>query len=119
MDIVKLINFKLPVLTGVEEHERIEKTNVVLNISLHCDVKAAGLSDDLSETVNYQAVQDLIVEKLMDREFLLIETIAEKAAELCLSFSRVERVEVEIIKRGTLEYCEGAAVLIDRRRNDF
>jgi dihydroneopterin aldolase len=115
MDIIKLINLKLPVLTGVEEHERTEKTTVILNVELFCDViREAARTDDLEKTVNYQAVQDALVDSLKDAEFLLIETIAEKAAQLCLDFKYVEKVKVEIIKNGSLEHCDGAAVIVFR-----
>jgi FolB domain-containing protein len=114
MDIIKLINLKLPVFTGVEEHERTEKTTVILNVELFCDVREAACTDDLKKTVDYQAVQDAIVNSLKNEEFLLIETIAEKAARLCLDFKYVEKVKVEIIKNGSLEHCDGAAVIVFR-----
>jgi dihydroneopterin aldolase len=114
MDIIKLIYINLNVITGVESHERLSKTLITLNITIFCSLKDAGVSDDLNLTVDYKKIEDALVDKILNKEFLLIEKIAEDAATVVLSFDKVKKVYVEVEKKGTLDYTESAIVAIER-----
>ena len=60
---------------------------ITLNIVLYSDLERAGKSDDLADTVDYQALSEKICELGEQSSFLLIEKFAAQTAELCLGFS--------------------------------
>ena len=60
---------------------------------------AAGESDDLRKTVDYDALVRLVTEAFTTRRFSLIEAAAEAVAQAVLAaFPAVETVEVEVRK---------------------
>lgn len=104
---------------GVAEDERAERQLIELDVELSLDLRAAGASDDLDQTVDYGEVFErcrLIVE---EQTFSLLEGIAGAvAADVLARFPRVESVVVRARKPGVpidgaLEY---AGVEVERAR---
>jgi FolB domain-containing protein len=113
MDKIHLRDLTVRTVIGTLPHERTAPQSVVFNITLECDTRAAAAADDLFQAVNYLDVHDRIVELCEQSSFLLIETLAAKTAELCLSFEGVSRVTVVLDKPRALSRA-GAAVEITR-----
>jgi dihydroneopterin aldolase len=83
---------------GVFDFERREGQVFVVDLVLGLDTRAAAASDDLAETVNYGTlVAD--VKAAVEREPVdLIETVAQRIADVCLLDSRVEWARVTLHK---------------------
>jgi dihydroneopterin aldolase len=70
-----------------------------VSVRLELPLAPAAQGDDLSLTVDYQDVYNMIAKVLEGPRHKLVETLAELvAAELLKTFSLVEAVEVEIMK---------------------
>lgn len=83
---------------GVYEAEKREGQLFVADVVLHLDLLPAGTSDDLAQTVNYADLSTRIVETVESGSCDLIETVAQKVADVCLADNRVDSVEVTIHK---------------------
>lgn len=83
---------------GVLESERSQGQTFFVDVALSLDLAAAGKSDDLAATVDYSDVAQRIHDLITGPAFDLIETLAERIAELCLSYSLVREVEVTVHK---------------------
>lgn len=83
---------------GVFDFERREGQVFVVDLVLGLDTRAAAASDDLAETVNYGTlVAD--VKAAVERDPVdLIETVAQRIADVCLLDSRVEWARVTLHK---------------------
>ena len=79
-----------------EEQERPQPLEV--DVDIEADLTAAGMSDDLDDTVDYGAVCDLVERVITTEKFLLVERLAERIAELILSDDRVLAVTVGVRK---------------------
>ncbi len=118
MDAIYIRDILLRCIIGVNDDERREKQDVVINIKMDADLSEAGRNDDLSKTVDYKAVKQRIVKLVEDSEFLLVETMAEQIAQACLDESgRVEAVEVLVEKPGALRFARTVGVEIRRTRH--
>ena len=83
---------------GVFEHERREGQRFVVDLVLGIDTELAAASDDLSETVDYGSLA-LAVKAAVEKDPVdLIETLAQRIAEVCLLDPRVEWVRVTVHK---------------------
>ena len=83
---------------GVFEHERREGQQFVIDLVLGIDTASAAASDDLSETVDYGSLA-LSVKAAVEQDPVdLIETLAQRIADVCLLDSRVEWVRVTVHK---------------------
>ncbi len=79
-----------------EEQERPQPLEV--DVDIEADLTAAGMSDDLDDTVDYGAVCELVERVITTETFFLIERLAERIAELILSDDRVLAVTVAVRK---------------------
>ncbi|MBX6340881.1 MAG: dihydroneopterin aldolase [Thermomicrobiaceae bacterium] len=92
----------------------------VVDIALECDLRAAGESDDLAQTVDYSEVYRLARGIVEGPAVKLTETVAERiAAGVLASQPRVEAVRVRVTKphvrlEGTV--LAGSAIEVVRRR---
>ena len=70
---------------GVREHEQRDGQEFIIDAVLWLDTRAAAANDDLSLTVNYGAVADRLVRLASGPPVRLIETLAQRLADGCLS----------------------------------
>jgi dihydroneopterin aldolase len=83
---------------GVFEHERRDGQRFVIDLVLGLDTAAAAATDDLSATVDYGSLA-LAVKAAVEKDPVdLIETLAERIAQVCLLETRVEWVRVTVHK---------------------
>ena len=106
---------------GVFPEERREGQTFYLDVELALDLKPAGKSDALAQTVNYAEVFSLAEQLMEEARCELIETYAEQLAEEIFAyFDSVHWVKVTVRKpqapmEGTFR---AVGISIERHRND-
>lgn len=70
----------------------------VVDVALGLDTRPAAASDDLSLTVDYGSLADRLVAVVTGEPVNLIETLAERLAEVCLEEPTVQQVHVTVHK---------------------
>jgi 7,8-dihydroneopterin aldolase/epimerase/oxygenase len=83
---------------GVFEHERRDGQKFVVDLVLGVDTRPAAASDDLSATVDYGSLAMAVKAAVETDPVDLIETLAQRIADVCLLDSRVEWVRVTVHK---------------------
>ncbi len=83
---------------GVLPVEREHGQDFVVDVVLHLDTRAAAASDDVGDTVHYGELAGRLAEVVAGEPVDLIETLAQRLADTCLSYALVERVEVTVHK---------------------
>ncbi len=114
MDIIYLRDLQVDAIIGVWEWERHVRQNLILNLELGADITDAAKSDDLSDTVDYKAVSDRVIEYTKSTEFQLVESLAEKISEIILGEFSVRWVKLTIGKRGILSEVFEVGIVIER-----
>jgi 7,8-dihydroneopterin aldolase/epimerase/oxygenase len=93
----------------------------VVDIELRLDLQAAGLSDDLTQTVDYSEVHRQAKEIVEGPPASLTETVAERIAGAVMeNYLKVEAIRVKVAKpnvRLDNTVLTGTAVEIVRRRD--
>ncbi|MBN2685964.1 MAG: dihydroneopterin aldolase [Pontiellaceae bacterium] len=116
MDKIFIRELALRCIIGIYPEERREKQDVVINVEMHCDLRKAGTSDDLNDTVDYKSIKKSILKLVEESRFQLIETMAESIAAIALSDKKVQAVVVTVDKPGALRFAKSSAVEITRKR---
>jgi len=116
MDKIFIRDLALRCIIGIYPEERRDKQDVLVNVEMHCDLRRAGRSDALADTVDYKAVKKAILELVERSGFQLIESLAEHIADLALADPKVEKVVVTIDKPGALRFAKSSAVEITRAK---
>lgn len=84
---------------GVFEKERRTGQPFFVDLVMYTDLKAAGSSDELTATVHYGEVAELVREIVIGPRYQLIETLAERiSTELLAKFSLIGALEVTVHK---------------------
>ena len=83
---------------GVLEHERREGQDFVVDVTLGIDSTEAAGSDDLRDTVDYGTLAEEISRAVANDPVDLIETLAQRLADVCLAYTQVQEVEVTVHK---------------------
>ncbi|UYO96622.1 dihydroneopterin aldolase [Microbacterium sp. M28] len=83
---------------GVYAHERENGQEFTVDLRLRLSLAEAAASDDVRDTVHYGELADQVVEILTGEPVNLIETLAERIAEVALRDERVRAVEVTVHK---------------------
>jgi FolB domain-containing protein len=118
MDEIYIKDLLLRAIIGINEEERRNRQDVLINVVLYADTRPAGESDDIANSVNYRTVAKRMIQMVETSQFYLVEKLAAEIAALCLDDPRVERVRVTVEKPGALRFARSVGVGIERGRSD-
>jgi D-erythro-7,8-dihydroneopterin triphosphate epimerase len=118
LDKIYIRDLGLRCILGVYEDERRAKQDIIVNITLHVNLRKACTSDCMDDTVDYKTIKNWIVEMVESSGFYLVERLAQAIADLCLESEKVQRADVTVDKPGALRYARSVAVEISRERGD-
>ena len=83
---------------GVFEHEKRDGQDFVVDLTVWLDVDRAAATDELSDTVDYDALAERVASIVAGPSHNLIETVASKIADHVIVDERLHAVEVTIHK---------------------
>ena len=83
---------------GVYEFERERGQIFRVDAVLELDTSAAAAGDDLRRTVNYAELAKQLYALLTGEPVNLLETLAQRLADVCLTHQLVEAVEITVHK---------------------
>ena len=114
MDTIFIRQLTVETVIGIYDWEREIKQPVLFDLELACDVARAAVSDSVDDTLNYKAVCKRVIAFVEASEFQLVETLAERVAQLIISEFDVPWLRVQVNKRGALRGAMDVGVLIER-----
>jgi 7,8-dihydroneopterin aldolase/epimerase/oxygenase len=88
---------------GLAAAERELGARFTVDVELCADLRAAGLSDQPADTVDYSQVYQAVREVVEGEPRTLLESVAERIAARVLSFDHVEQATVRVHKRPPLD----------------
>jgi dihydroneopterin aldolase len=83
---------------GVYPEERERGQPFVVDVTLTLDLGPAARSDDVTDTVHYGELAQQVVAVVEGEPVQLVETLAQRVADVCLSRPLVQQVEVTVHK---------------------
>lgn len=116
MDRIIISDLAARCIIGVNEDERVNKQDVVMNITLLVDLTKPGKTDRLEDSVDYKDLKKKVLGMVEGSSFFLIEALAEAVAVICLEDPRVTQAVVRVDKPGALSHAKSVAVEITRDR---
>jgi len=97
-DRITLTGLRASAFHGVLAHERANGQLFLIDVIVHLSLRDAGASDELAETIDYGELASRIVAAVERDPVDLIETVAERVADLVLEYPRAMRAEVTVHK---------------------
>ncbi len=106
-------------IVGVNDWERKDKQDVLINLVLFTDLRRAGSADNLEHAVNYRSVAKQVIAHVESSSRFTLEALATDISRLCLATAGVHRVRVRLEKPGAVRYARTVGVEIERGRDDL
>jgi FolB domain-containing protein len=116
MDRILISDLLVRCIIGVNEEERREKQDVVINLAIALDLSKAGKSDRFEDTVDYRDIKKRIMAMAENSRFYLVEALAEAVARICLEHPAISEAQVRVEKPSALRFARSVGVEITRRR---
>lgn len=114
MDTIFIKQLALDIVIGVYEWEKQQTQTVVVDVEMAWDTQAAAKSDDLSMALDYKAVVDAIEALANAQAFELVETLADRIAQLLEREFNVGGCRVSVSKPDAIANAEAVGVRICR-----
>ena len=118
-DIIFLSGLTTECIIGIWEWERRVKQKVVIDLEMAADIRKAAASDSIEDTLDYKKVSKRLLQFVGDSQYRLVETLAERIAEIVVTEFDVPWVRVRLNKQGALRGSRDVGIAIERRREDY
>ncbi len=119
-DTILLEGIQVPAALGVTAAERRLRRPVRLDLEVQRDLRAAGRTDRIQQTLHYKRIFEVVEDVASNQEHRLVEALGQRIAEAVLAKFDADAVSVTVRKPtpigGVLEY---AGVRLTRRREDL
>ncbi len=116
-DTILLEGIQVPAALGVTAAERRMRRPVRLDIEVETDLRAAGASDRIQQTIHYKRIFEIAADVASNQEHKLVEALGQRIADAVLAKFGVDAVTITVRKpspiAGVLEH---AGVRIRRER---
>ncbi len=114
MDIIFLRGLQIDTIIGIYEWEREIKQTVILDLEMAADIRQAATTDSIENTLDYKAVSKRVISFVESSSFYLVETLAEKTAEIILSEFSVPWLKLTLNKKGAIRGASDVGIIIER-----
>ncbi len=116
MDRIRIRDLLVRCVLGINDDERRERQDVVINLTVHAELVRAGRSDSIADTVDYRALKKRVLAMAEGSQYFLVEALAEAVAALCLEHEGVRKIDVCVEKPHALRFARSVAVEISREK---
>lgn len=116
MDKVIIQGLTLYSLIGVYDFERHEKQRVIVDVVLFTDLRAAAISDNVADTLDYGKVAMRLAQIADQSSFKLLEALANAMIETIFAEFAVQKLELQLSKPDILDNADSVGVCFHRER---
>lgn len=101
-------------IIGINPEERVNRQDILINITVFSDTTRAAASDDIHDCVDYKAMTKKVMAYTESAERFTVEALANDLARLCLEQPNVKGVRVRVEKPGAVRFARSVGVEIER-----
>ena len=116
MDKVFIEGLQIDALIGIYDWERRIRQTLRFDLEMGFDNRKPAATDNIEDTLNYKAVSRRLVEFVSESDYGLVETLAERCADIVLTEFNVEWLRLKLSKPGAVRGAVAVGVIIERSR---
>ena len=103
-------------IIGINDWEREKPQEILINITVFSDTRAAAKSDDLADCIDYRALAKKAQSHAETAARFTVEALANDLAAICLEQKGVQRAIVRVEKPGAVRFSSSVGVEIERAK---
>ena len=116
MDTVFIEDLRIETVIGIYDWERQIRQVVALDLEMVFDNRKPAATDKIADTLDYKAVAKRLIAFVESSTFQLVETLAERCAEIVLAEFEVRWLRLRLAKPGAVRGSKAVGVVIERGR---
>ena len=118
-DTILLEGIQVPASLGVTAAERRMRRPVLLDVEVERDLRAAGRSDRIGQTIHYKRIYEVVEDVAANQQHKLVEALGQRIAEAILGKFDADAVTVTVRKPKPISGVrEHAGIRIRREREE-
>ena len=114
MDVVFIEDLRIETVIGIYDWERKIKQIVALDVEMAFDNRKPAATDRIEDTLDYKAVSKRLIAFVENSHFELVETLAERCAQVVLEEFRTPWLRLKLSKPGAVTGSKAVGVIIER-----
>ena len=118
MDIIFIRDLRIETIIGIYDWERKIKQTVSIDLEIGTDIRQAAASDAIEHTLSYKTVAERLIQVVSDSDVLLVETLAERIADLVLNEFNAPWLRLTLSKPGAVRGARDVGIIIERGVRD-
>jgi dihydroneopterin aldolase len=116
MDTVFIEGLEVETVIGIYDWERRIRQPLRFDIEMAFDNRVPAATDAIADTLDYKAVSHRLVDFVSQSDFGLVETLAERCAEIVMGEFDVPWLRLKLSKPGAVRGAVAVGVIIERGR---
>ena len=118
-DKIYVEDLRVKATIGIFDWEKMIKQDVSISYEIpHDNVKAAK-ADAIEATTDYKSITKGIISFVENNKFELVETFAEKIAEMVIKDFNIDEIRLRVSKPGALRFSKDVGVIIERDKSSY
>lgn len=118
-DKIYVEDLRVKATIGIFDWEKKIKQDVSISYEIpHDNVKAAK-ADAIEATTDYKSITKGIISFVENNKFELVETFAEKIAEMVIKDFNIDEIRLRVSKPGALRFSKDVGVIIERDKSSY
>ena len=113
-DIVFIEDLRIETVIGIYDWERKIRQVVALDLEMAFNNRKPAATDRIEDTLDYKAVSKRLIAFVEGSHFELVETLAERCADIVLSEFNVPWLRLKLAKPGAVRGSKSVGVMIER-----
>ncbi|MFN3842833.1 MAG: dihydroneopterin aldolase [Rehaibacterium terrae] len=114
MDVVFIEDLRIETVIGIYDWERKIRQTVAFDIEMAFDNAVPAASDAIADTLDYKAVAKRLIAFVESSHFELVETLAERCAQILREEFGVPWLRLKLSKPGAVTGSRAVGVIIER-----
>ncbi len=107
---IHIKNLRIKTIIGINDCERAEKQDVIVNVEVELDATRATETDRIEDTINYKTLTKRIISEVELSEFYLVEKLAHHILNIVLENKKIKRGTVEVDKPHAVRFADSVSV---------
>lgn len=116
MDKILIKDLLVRGIIGVNDWERQNPQDILVNIEIGADLSQVGETDNLEHGLSYRSLAKKVIAHVERAKRFTVEALAADIAALCLEEPGVRSARVRVEKPGAVRFARSVGVEIERSR---
>ena len=116
MATIRINDLKVRAIIGTHSWERVNKQDLIINITIHYDASKASKSGLLNDALDYQTVANKVIKAVEASKYLLLEKLAAKLLDGIMSDKRIQHAVIRLDKPHAIAEAKSVSFELEAKR---